>query len=423
LPEPAKRLQPHSYHSFRCIGADCEDTCCTGWNVNVDKLTYEAYQRCDDPELGPRLHQLVTIGAASASDDTHARITLSGVSCPFLAEGLCAIQKKLGEQYLSTTCAKYPRVLNVVDNVLQRSLDLSCPEAARIVLLDPNPMEFDEEEGPPHDPRLGRLSVLTTGNRNPVGSYRYFHEIRASVIWLLQYRDWPLWKRLVILGLLCDQLHDMAAAGRHARIPGVLQWYRDAAAGELLDQGLNDYRAQASAQLEMVLEMIVGRIGSDFTSERFFACYQEFMQGVQWTAEASMEDIAHRYASAFAQHYAPFLSRHQYMLEHYLVSYVHRTLFPLGPQEGNRESGVHDVVYSIREQYLLMMVHYAIVQTLLIGLAGFHQADFATAHVIKVIQSCTKAFGHSLSFPARSLRILADRGLKTCAGMAMLLRN
>src|SRR5208337_538217 len=103
--QPVKRLQPRSYHAFRCIGADCEDTCCIGWIVNVDKSTYEAYQRSDDPELGPRLHDLVTINTSPSnpipSDDNYARINLSGPACPFLCEGWCAIQKKLGEEYLS----------------------------------------------------------------------------------------------------------------------------------------------------------------------------------------------------------------------------------------------------------------------------------------------------------------------------------
>src|SRR6202044_748851 len=76
VPKPSKRLQPRSYHAFRCIGADCEDTCCVGWIVNVDKQTYEAYQRSDDPELGPRLHKLVTINTGHSSDDDYARIKL-----------------------------------------------------------------------------------------------------------------------------------------------------------------------------------------------------------------------------------------------------------------------------------------------------------------------------------------------------------
>ena len=394
-----------------------------GWIVNIDKDTYDAYQLCDDPELGPRLHELVTINPASTSDDNHAHVTLSGSACPFFSGGLCDIQKKLGEQYLSIMCARYPRGMNMVDDVLQRSLDLSCPEAARIVLLDPSPMQFDEEEGPVHDARLGHLSVLRTSDENPGKPYQHFREIRGFVIWLLQYRAYPLWKRLVILGSLCDQLHEMAAAGPDSKPPEVLEAYREAVQSDRFGEALKTYHPQPAEQLQLILETIVGRISSDFTGPRLLACYQKFMQGMDWTVESSMTDIGRRYAAAHSEYYWPFMSRHQHILEHYLVNYVHRTLFPLGPQESTRGLSVQHPANTIRDQCLLMMVHYGIIQTLLIGMAAFHKEQFGTAEVIQVIQSFTKAFEHSLSFPERALRVVANQGAKNCASLAILIRN
>ena len=391
--------------------------------VNVDRLTYETYQRCEDPELGPRLRELVTINTSSASDDTYARVALSGADCPFLTEGLCGIQTKLGETYLPVTCAAFPRVKNVVDDVLQRSLDLSCPEAARLVLLDPNPMEFDEEEGPPHDARLGKLSVLTTSDGGSGKPYAYFREIRGFVIWLLQYRAWPLWKRLVILGSFCDQLEQLAAAGQNAQIPEALRWFRDAVSGGQLDEAIDSHRPRPAMQLEMVLELIVARITAEYTSPRFLACYQEFRQGIEWTAESSMDDIGYRYAAAYAEQFAPFLNAHGHMLEHYLVSYVHRTLFPLGPQESTGDPSVHHAAGSMRDQCLRMMVYYAVIQTVLIGMAGYHRAELSPAHAIQVIQSVSKAFEHSVAFRERAVKILDDKGVGTCTGMAILIRN
>lgn len=418
-----KRLQPQSYHAFRCIGADCEDTCCVGWIVNVDKPTYEAYQRCDDPDLGPRFHDLVTINTDSANQDSYARIKLDGPSCPFLSEGLCAIQKKLGAEYLSIMCAAYPRVMNVVDDVLQRSLDLSCPEAARLVLLDPNPMQFDEDEGHPHDPRLGHLSLLQTSNGKSDKPYQHFREIRGFVIWLLQYRAYPLWKRLAILGSLCDQLQEMAGKDGQEQTSEVLDAYRDAVHRDLFGESLNTHGPQPAVQLELVLELIVGRISSDFTGPRLLACYQEFMQGMEWTAESSMDDIGRHYTATYSQYYEPFMSQHSHMLEHYLVNYVHRTLFPLGPQASKRDLSVHPIAHSVGDQCLVMMVHYAIIQALLIGMAASNKEQFGTAHAIKVIQSFTKAFEHSPSFPERALKILAEKRMKSCAGLAILIRN
>jgi lysine-N-methylase len=402
VPKPVKRLQPRSYHAFRCIGADCEDSCCVGWSVNVDEQTYQAYQQCEDPELGPRLRELVTINAAATHSGGYAGITLSGPACPFLSEGWCGIQSKLGAQYLSIMCATYPRVMNVVDDVLERSLDLSCPEAARIMLLDPEPMEFDEEEGAAHDARVGQLPVLSTAIETSGKPYRLFREIRGRVIKLLQNRGYPLRKRLLMLGLYCDQLQEIGTV-------------------EFAHEAPDEYSSEPA--LEMVLELIVGRIGSDYTPPRFLACYREFMQGMDWTAQSSMADLGRRYTSIYSQYYVPFMSWHEYMLEHYLVSYVHKTLFPLGPQESNRELSAHHAANSVREQCLLLLVHYGIIQTMLVGMAGFHKAAFGTGQVIQLIQSFSKTFEHSLPFPKRALEILAEHRVSSCVGLATLLQT
>jgi lysine-N-methylase len=423
LPIPSKWLQPRSYHAFRCIGAECEDTCCVGWLVNIDKSTYETYQRCEDPELGPRLRELVTIHTESTSDDSYARIALSGPKCPFLTDGLCGIQSKLGEAYLSTVCAKFPRAMMVVNDVLQRSLDLACPEAARVVLLDPAPMEFDEEEGQPYNHSLGQLSILTTADDTSPKPYRYFREIREFAIEVLQYRAYPLWKRLVVLGTFCDQLEQLAAAGQNAQVPDCLQWFRYAMERNLLDDAIHGHRPQPVLQLGILLELIVARITVDFISPRFLACYQEFKDGIQWTAESSMEEIGARYASAGSQYYSPFLSRHEHMLEHYLVNYVHQTLFPLTSQQKRLDGSVHQAVDSMRDQCMLMMIYYAVIQTILIGLAAFHKEEFGPAHAVRAVQSIVKSFEHNLSFPGRALEILAEKGVKNCVSLAILLRN
>ena len=418
--QPVKRLQPRSYHAFRCIGAECEDTCCVGWIVNVDKATYEAYQGCGDPQLGPKLRELVTINTEGSSDDNYARIALSGPSCPFLDQGLCSIQKTLGEERLSIMCSMYPRVINVVDDVLQRSLDLSCPEAARMVLLSPEPIEFDEAEGPERDPRLGNLSILRTADESSNKPYRYFLQIRAHVIWLLQDRTYSVWKRVAILGSLCDQLDKTTA---HGQIPDVLAAYRDGVERRLFDQALDSHRPQHVKQLELVLELIVGRITSDFTAPRMLACYQKFMDSMAWTADVSMAELGRRYAAAHAQYYAPFLARHEHMLENYLVSYVYRTLFPLGAQQSTHGLSVHRAANTIRDQCLLLTAYFGIVQTLLIGVAAFHKEQFGTGEAVEVIQSFTKAFEHSPTFPERALKKLAEKGVASSTMLALLLLN
>ena len=75
-----------------------------------------------------------------AKPNTFAKIRMDGANqCPMLtADRLCRIQLELGEGYLSTICATYPRIVQEVGGIRETALTLSCPEAARLVLLDPN---------------------------------------------------------------------------------------------------------------------------------------------------------------------------------------------------------------------------------------------------------------------------------------------
>src|ERR1700730_15042792 len=141
------------------------------------------------------------------------------------------------------------------------------------------------------------------------------------------------------------------------------------------------------------------------------------MSGIQWTSKSTMDDIGGRYAEAYSQHYLPFMSRHEHILEHYLVNYAHRTLFPFGLPESNQRLRDDRVPSPVAAQYMLMIASYAITQTLLIGVAGFHKSAFGVDHVIKLIQSCNKTFEHSLTFPGQAIQMLAGKTMTTPASL------
>jgi lysine-N-methylase len=363
-----KLLQPDYFDAFRCIDAACEDTCCAGWIVHIDKNTYGKYQSCTDPEIGPALHTLVTANEKSSNDDDYAKATLNGSVCAFLSEGLCSIQRRLGEEYLSKMCATYPRVVNRVDDVVQRSLDLSCPEAARLALLRSDPIEFLEKQGEASTSATLDISALGDSPE----PYREFRAMRQRAIALLQDRSHPVETRLLQLGDLS---------------PGA--------------------NPNPAAQVEILSDLLVARLTSDPCPRRFLECYQEFISGLQWTGKSAMAEIGDRYTEARSRYYAPFMSRHEHILENYLVSYVHRTLFPLGVRSSATSSS----------PYVLLVAHYALVKGLLIGMAGFHQSGFDAGHVVKLIQSCSKTFEHSVDFPGRAVEILAGKDL------SLLIRN
>ena len=379
----AECAQPHVYSNFRCIGAACEDTCCEGWGVPVDRATYEKYQRCSDPQLGPKLRQLVTIKNAD-SIAAYASIHSPGGRCTFLADGLCSIQLKLGEDYLGHICATYPRILNKLGSHTERSLDLSCPEAARLTLLDEKPMQFGE----------GIPPQTAEGN------------VRTLIIHLLQNRSYPVAKRLLLVGKFCDAWSEFEMP----TAPG--------------DADLQPGSADASTQLTLVLELMVARLRLDYTTPRYLDLYREFAEGLQLKAESTREQIGLRYSEAYRRYYAPFMERHEHMLENYLVAYAFKTMFPFGSPSVRRTLHLEKPGgTSCVSQYMLMAAYFSISKAIMIGLAARYKTDFSPDHVVRAIQSISKTFEHCETCPARLLAILASKAISNCAAMAVLTEN
>jgi len=417
------------YDAFHCLADRCPDTCCEGWRVGVDKTTFEKYQNCPDPVLGTPLQELITINPASFTNDTFATITTAGARCPFLSEGLCSIQIRLGEKNLGNMCASYPRISNIIDGVLERSLDLSCPEAARLAMTDPAPLQFLlTENGTPNrssseqemESRLANVSVLNTAE-SP--EHHHLLEIRKLVFSILQNRRYSLSKRLALLGHVCEKLNEIARGRMFDKTIQVLEGFSVAIATGLFEDHLNRLTAHPTKQLEIVLEFIVARIGSDYTPPRFFDLYQQFMEGLEWTPEASIDDIGCRYREAHDNIYAPFIENHEYLLEHYLVNNAYRTVFPFGSHAVKQQMGLHAVENPIITQYVLLVSYYAIVKAILVGLAAYYKSDFGTVHVLQAVQACSKTFEHSVSFPTQLLGILANHAIDTTAGMVLLIQN
>jgi lysine-N-methylase len=181
-------LRPQYAKAFRCIGPDCEDTCCQGWDVIIDQDAYEGLQSL--PDFAPKFKEhLVVIGNATVGE--YARIQLtSSCTCPFLsAERLCSIQTEHGERYLPDICADYPRATQRIDGLRETALMLACPEAARLVLLNPALVQ-PEEAGIPRYQRFARMGEhRVKANGSP---HQFLWDVRAFTILLLRDRDYPL---------------------------------------------------------------------------------------------------------------------------------------------------------------------------------------------------------------------------------------
>lgn len=120
--------KPTYFDDFRCIAVDCPDSCCKEWDVQVDEEA-AAYYRSLPGELGDRLREVL------CTEDTETVMTIIDGRCPmWRTDGLCRIQAELGEKALCRTCREFPRLTHDYGDFVELGLELSCPEAAKIIL-------------------------------------------------------------------------------------------------------------------------------------------------------------------------------------------------------------------------------------------------------------------------------------------------
>jgi len=397
MPEVQKVRQPDCFERFRCIGAECEDTCCGDWGVLVDKITWEKYHSPFVQLIGGHsLSSLVEINPASKSAIDYARFRLVDARCPAFEDGWCGIQKALGEPWLGDICSTYPRVLTVSAGVVERSLHPSCPEAARLILTDPDGMALREFAGDPGPHRPGAMVVMENAPHDCL------NEIRGLAIELIKERSRPLWQRIASFGFVIEKLACAHKAGAVTLLEDHLNAFKQGA----FDGALNDQKAAPALQIEWVVELIVGRISSDYTSPRFIECYREFMRGLGWTAASTLEELADRYDTACQNNFLPFIQKHEHLFENYLVNHIFRTFFPYRRKMPDQPGVIDSSPEAIRDAFLLLAVHYAIVHTVLIGMAALHRDELNSDHAVKLVQSYAKAFLHSSSFDSLALEFL-----------------
>lgn len=123
---------PGYYNQFHCIAAACPDSCCKEWAVDVDPESAARY-RALPGALGQRLRQVLQ----DTKDGTVMEI--ENGRCPmWRQDGLCRIQAELGHDALCKTCRDFPRLTHDYGNFVELGLELSCPEAARLILTSPD---------------------------------------------------------------------------------------------------------------------------------------------------------------------------------------------------------------------------------------------------------------------------------------------
>lgn len=120
--------RPDYYKQFQCTADACEDTCCAGWQIMVDRKSLKKYKNAlkntlKNQPLSKKFQRQLQEGVdwkeGCFRQDAEKR-------CAFLDENnLCDLYTNLGKEHLCRTCRRYPRHIEEFENVREISLSLS----------------------------------------------------------------------------------------------------------------------------------------------------------------------------------------------------------------------------------------------------------------------------------------------------------
>lgn len=182
---------PNYYKKFSCIADKCPDTCCAGWEIVIDTESLEKYKNLNGA-FGEKIRSLISVD--SDGDDIFTPVK---ERCPFLLDnGLCEIYIEIGHKNLCRTCRLFPRHITYFGARKETGISLSCPEAARIIMENPEPISFETEE------------IHTDIMPTAIDPDLYFTliETRKTAINILQNRKFSIEKRIAAFLLLSEEI-------------------------------------------------------------------------------------------------------------------------------------------------------------------------------------------------------------------------
>ncbi len=169
---------PDFFEKFHCIADRCTDTCCVGWEIDVDEDTEAMYMKVPG-DFGKKLKANIFEG--------HFKLTPEE-RCPFLdCNNLCEIIKNIGENSLCDICREHPRFVEYFGDYKEQGLGLCCEEAVRLLLESKEPLSFNYGDCDDYPDELDEEEFY---RRDEILGHRH------NIFTILTQREYPLDERI-----------------------------------------------------------------------------------------------------------------------------------------------------------------------------------------------------------------------------------
>lgn len=393
MKKQTKILIPSYAEDFKCIGGECEDSCCIGWDIDIDKHTFGKYARTKNSKMKEKFEKHIYWNDESYSRDVdYGRIAIKDSKwCPFLEKDkFCEIQRNLGEDYLSNVCYSFPRVYNVLNGKYELSLYMSCPEAVRKLISSKDPIRFNEHKMPLVKHIVN--SSMNTGKRYWKNTpLEKLPEMRTLSIEIIQNRSRRITERIIELG---SRLEKNTHSGMNFE-------------GDISTR--NGNKSKYAFRKEFFRYVIESLGGIDETDSPVFAKFSHMIiEEFSLFDDANPETGIDLYEKAAENVVKPFVDENSYIFEHYLVNSIYQENFPFSENQNTLDG------------YVILVLRYALIQFYLAGIAA-KNGKLTKEDVALMIQVHTKIINHHKTFMLNLLMEIKRKQYDNLDIMSLLL--
>lgn len=365
-------LMPSYLIEFACTKQDCIDNCCKRQGAIIDRITYQKYTSLDSShdlydEIQKNINQYPngsSLKYGFTTCDTQG-------TCGFLKDNLCSLHTKLGIEYTPGECRTYPGNYIILDNGIELSATLGCPETANLALNNEYGISLVQiQKELPSD----FLCDSFTSNR-------YFWDVRIASISILQSDEYTMEEKLIVLSLFYSYIDKVIETAPFREPKEVVDGFISSLSDEKENMlsTLSTNKNYLSQQHFNFITTVLFQ-NSDLINLILYPVIQEILdlpkKSEDETASISFMDYGD-WHNATINIVQPFLLEHGYILENALFNLFFAKLMPYGKFDSSFDA------------LITLSVYYSSIQFLATSLAHKNNA-LTKQDVIFVIQKLEK---------------------------------
>ncbi len=404
--------------AFQCIGSSCEDTCCAGWNVQIDAPTIAKWSSSESTSHYKKHLRIVDSGNL-VPQEAEIQLEKNG-NCPFLdAEKLCKIQKENGHDYLSHVCRSFPRSRNSFFGMREESMSLACPEAARLILNAVEPIEIGFKEEKVTQPDVINMNLPSRDLFGEIDVANAW-EFRSLIMKIIQNRSITLENRLILIGIISKNLDDelsrpqidKSSVDKSKVFVSVYNKFK-----ELLDsnQELSSIIPSLpdSPKTKLIFLKTLFNVVAPYSRahQRYSQFFKNLVSGLKLDTNSTEEELISNYVSLRTQYLKN--SNITLILENYIFHLFFKELFPY--QSLDNETA------PCLKQFLNLTLRIFLIKEHLIALSN--DKDIVSSEAVSLIQSFTRVYEHSESFQKELKSLTNSNNFNSLPHLCILLQS